>query len=114
MIIYKTQTQHTYDLYSVYIIHTHYFTHTDMRRTHIQLHNYLHIYILYRGEIHERRIENDNSNASERGQMGAELRRSPDYLMPELFLDKIHCMCIFYSVFMHITTRVNKLCYIDI
>ena len=33
--------------------------------------------------------------ASERDQKGAELRRSPDYLIPELFLDKIHCMCIF-------------------
>ena len=40
------------------------------------------------GEIHERRIE--NANASERGQKVVELRRSADYLMPELFLDKIH------------------------
>ena len=67
------------------------------------------------GEIHERRIE--NANASERGQKGAELRRSPDYLMPELFLDKIilkiHCMCIFYSVFRS-SRHVNTLCYIDI
>ena len=63
-------------------------------------------------EIHERRIE--NANANERGQKGAELRRTPDYLMPELFLDKIHCMCIFYSVFRRSTTRVNTLCYIDI
>ena len=64
------------------------------------------------GEIHERRIE--NANASEQGQKGARLRRSLDYLMPELFLDKIHCMCIFYSVFRRSTTRVNTLCYIDI
>ena len=68
--------------------------------------------VVLTGEIHERRIE--NANASERGQKGAELRRSPDYLMPELFLDKIHCMCIFYSVFRRSTTRVNTLCYIDI
>ena len=61
---------------------------------------------IWSGEIHERRIE--------RGQKGAELRRSPDYIMPELFLDKIHCMCIFYSVFRRSTTRVNALCYIDI
>ena len=54
------------------------------------------------GEIHEQRIE--NANATERGQKGTELRRSPEYLMPELFLDKKHCMCIFYSVFRCSTT----------
>ena len=68
------------------------------------------IWVYKKGEIHERPIE----NAGERGLKGAELRRSPDYLMPKLFLDKIHCMCIFYSVFKRSTTRVNTLCYIDI
>ena len=60
------------------------------------------LFVVNKGEIQERRIE--NANVSERGQKGAELRRSPDYLMPELFLDNIHYMCIFYSVFRRSTT----------